>query len=340
MINRPVPTFRAAHLLPYLDFLCRKGVPLEQLLRRFRLPTTMENQPDARIPLVPALQFLSHVERREGFPDLSIEVGSKIDVTMLNAANRQAILAATTLKAALEAFLASVQTESTVVQGWMMCEGPDVKICEAHQISLGDEELRPMKLHFMLLSLAIIRMFTGANWSPTAIGFPCRLPLTPLAGSRFPKTRFLYGQSCSWLGVSAEMLRLQKKQSAGPPMQQSMLNPVLDPSWSRAKSLACSLKDVLKIYLSDGYPSIELAAEISGMSVRTLQRNLAQSQISYSKLVELARFEAAIELLGKPGSKIIDVAFAVGYQDPSHFSRAFRRFSGTSPREYRTSGTA
>lgn len=340
MINQPVPTFRAAHLLPYIDFLYEKGVPLEQLLRKFNLPSAIENQPDSRLPLVPVLQFLSHVEHKEGLSDLGILIGSKIDLKLLNPANRQAIMAAPDLTTALSAFLGSVQAESSVVHGWTACEGFDVKICEAHRISLNDEELRPMKIHFMLLFLAIVRMFAGANWSPKAIGFPCRLPLSPVVGSRFPNTRFLFGQSCSWLSMPAEMLGLKKRQSAGPSTHQSMLPPVLAPAWTHAKDFVSSLKDVLKTYLSEGYPGIELAAEISGMSVRTLQRNLAQSQITYSKVVERARFEAAVELLGNPGSKIIDIAYAVGYQDPSHFSRAFRRFSGASPREYRMNGAA
>jgi AraC-like DNA-binding protein len=50
--------------------------------------------------------------------------------------------------------------------------------------------------------------------------------------------------------------------------------------------------------------------------------------------------EAAVELLEGSDSKIIDVAYAVGYEDPSHFSRAFRRLKGTSPREFRVSGAA
>ena len=57
--------------------------------------------------------------------------------------------------------------------------------------------------------------------------------------------------------------------------------------------------------------------------------------LTYSDLVQQARFEAAAELLKNPDTKIIDVAFDVGYEDPSHFARAFRRVSGITPREFR-----
>jgi AraC-like DNA-binding protein len=57
--------------------------------------------------------------------------------------------------------------------------------------------------------------------------------------------------------------------------------------------------------------------------------------VTYSKVVEYARFEAAAEMLTNPDLKIIDIAYTLGYQDPSHFSRAFRRVSGLSPRDFR-----
>ena len=69
--------------------------------------------------------------------------------------------------------------------------------------------------------------------------------------------------------------------------------------------------------------------------MRTLQRQLAEFGVSYSKLVEQTRFEAASRLLQDPGNKVIDVAYGVGYENPAHFARAFRRTASVSPREYR-----
>ena len=78
-----------------------------------------------------------------------------------------------------------------------------------------------------------------------------------------------------------------------------------------------------------------MAAEIAGTSVRTLQRGLANSDLSYSRLIKEARFEAALQLLGDPDMKTIDVAYATGYEEPSNFARAFQRLAGVSPQEYR-----
>ena len=69
--------------------------------------------------------------------------------------------------------------------------------------------------------------------------------------------------------------------------------------------------------------------------MRTLQRGLAQSNLIYSKLIQETRFEAALQLLSDPDMKIIDVAYATGYEDPFSFARAFRRLASVSPQEYR-----
>jgi AraC-like DNA-binding protein len=98
-----------------------------------------------------------------------------------------------------------------------------------------------------------------------------------------------------------------------------------------------ALKLVLRSYLPDYYPSLDVAAAIAGVGARTLQRRLAQFGLTYSKLVEQIRLETAIDLLRDPSRRIIDIAYKVGYGDPSHFTRAFRRALGASPKAFRQS---
>ena len=62
---------------------------------------------------------------------------------------------------------------------------------------------------------------------------------------------------------------------------------------------------------------------------------LSRLGTSYSELIQQIRFEEAVRLLSSPAEKIIDIALELGYEDASHFARAFRRIAGTCPREYR-----
>lgn len=341
MSVQPVPTIRAAHLSPYIEFLQDKGAQIDRALESSHLPTTIGENPDAHIPLVPALQFLSLAQRTQGFRDLGFLASSRIDLNLLTPSTLQLLLSAPTLHNALDTFQDYLSTECSVMTGWTSNGAGDVAAVGVNlSLSADDEEMRTMQVHFMLLILTIIRSFVGSGWKPHIVAFQCHLPLSPLVGHYFPNTRFIFGQSHSWIGVPAEMLQSQRHKSVKPLLCRAVLDAPTTESDLLPHDFAESLKRVLKSYLSDGYPSIELAAEISRTSVRTLQRSLAQYGITYSRLVDLARYEAATELLRDTKIKIIEIAYAVGYEDPSHFSRAFRRIGGTSPREYRVKPAA
>jgi AraC-like DNA-binding protein len=85
----------------------------------------------------------------------------------------------------------------------------------------------------------------------------------------------------------------------------------------------------------DGYPDIRRTAGILGMPVRTLQRRLAAAGLTHEALVGRSRFAAAVALLEQTDTTILDIAFDLGYSDHAHFTRAFRRWAGCSPRDFR-----
>ena len=84
-----------------------------------------------------------------------------------------------------------------------------------------------------------------------------------------------------------------------------------------------------------GVPRIEEAAEMCAISKRTLQRRLADDGISYRRVCDRARFRRAVELLEDPSVTTSDLTGELGYADRRSFIRAFRRFTGMTPGEYR-----
>jgi AraC-like DNA-binding protein len=100
----------------------------------------------------------------------------------------------------------------------------------------------------------------------------------------------------------------------------------------RFSMAAC--RSIITELLPTGHPTIEHAAGRLGISVRTLQRRIRERGQSFSHLVETIRWKRAQHLLSRPGAHMTDVAKALGYADPSSFSRAFRRWTGISPRDY------
>ena len=96
-----------------------------------------------------------------------------------------------------------------------------------------------------------------------------------------------------------------------------------------------TLRAVIRSYLPDGYPSARRVSSLMGTSVRTLARRLSGHGLTYRAVVDEVRFNLAKKLLSVTGTRISDVACEVGFDDPAHFARMFRRVGGVTPREFR-----
>lgn len=83
------------------------------------------------------------------------------------------------------------------------------------------------------------------------------------------------------------------------------------------------------------YLSIENVAEYLHMSDRTLKRQLAAEGTSFSTLVDEVRYRHATSLLSRTDYSLEQIADELGYSDVANFSRAFKRWSGRSPSNWR-----
>lgn len=85
----------------------------------------------------------------------------------------------------------------------------------------------------------------------------------------------------------------------------------------------------------DEPPSLPEIADLTGMSVRSVQRRLTDEGTTYSRLIRDLRLQAARRMLESSGCSVTRVAMDVGYADAAHFSRAFRAWTGQPPSVYK-----
>jgi AraC-like DNA-binding protein len=83
------------------------------------------------------------------------------------------------------------------------------------------------------------------------------------------------------------------------------------------------------------YPSLEAAAQRMHMSSRTLKRRLAEQDTTFGELLEDVRKRDTLELLLNTDRSIEHIALRAGYADPANFRRAFKRWTGQSPTDWR-----
>lgn len=106
----------------------------------------------------------------------------------------------------------------------------------------------------------------------------------------------------------------------------------------RTKGLAFEVRELIIALLPNGQPMIDDVARDLGMSSRTLRRRMADQGLIYKEIVEDVRHKLARRYLSDKRINLKQVAYLLGYSDRAAFNHAFRRWTGSSPSDYRRKG--
>lgn len=104
---------------------------------------------------------------------------------------------------------------------------------------------------------------------------------------------------------------------------------------NESHGFATRVRDEVLARLREGEPEQPPIARRLGVSERTLQRRLKEEGKTFAAVVDELRRELALLYLTDPELPIFQIAFLLGYSEPSAFQRAFRRWTGKTPREHR-----
>jgi AraC-like DNA-binding protein len=96
------------------------------------------------------------------------------------------------------------------------------------------------------------------------------------------------------------------------------------------------VKDVLKLRMPSGDTQADAVAREVGLTTRTLRRKLSLLGCTLRELSDEARQELACHALCSPDRSIKDIAYALGFAEPSAFHRAFKRWTGLTPHQFRS----
>ncbi len=101
------------------------------------------------------------------------------------------------------------------------------------------------------------------------------------------------------------------------------------------RTYADKVKLLIMESVGSGEADIDHVAERLNTSRQTLYRKLKEEGVSFQSLLEDVRFAMAKEKLKTPNLSLSEIAFSLGFSDLSAFSRAFKRWSGVSPKAFR-----
>ena len=328
---------RAAHLIDYLSVMRDIGMPVDRDLARSRLPPSVEATPDLHVSSSMAIEWIATCGSDVEPMELGFLAARRASMASLKPAHQAMIIGAQTGFTRLKALLHIAHLEDNSFRAGFRLEADQLRVfCDT--AFLGRHPFICFAEWLNLQSIvSVVRSVAGPAWCPRELCFVSRHAPTKRIYEAFPDTRICIGQPNTSILIDHDHLARSTGGASGLPDDPSRLPEAFadvdDPAgqWT----FASLLRSIVQPYLNGGHPDIGFAAEVAGMSKRTLQRRLRQSGTSYSEILRGARFDLARTMLSEHGAKITDVAMTTGYESPQHFSRAFRRMTGVTPSSYR-----
>lgn len=204
--------------------------------------------------------------------------------------------------------------------------------------NLGPALTRVVAQMWLSSTVVMMRQMLGHPLTPVAVDCPgedhsegARNALEELVGV---KPRF--GQPAATLVLDREILK-ERVVSADVGLSRVMhaYAERLVAELPSTETTSGRVRKLLGTTLATGEPTLEGTARRLGMSVRTLQRRLRDEGTSFNSVLEDLRHELALVRLRNGDESAEEIALALGFSNASSFHRAFKRWTGRTPAEFR-----
>lgn len=323
------------HMLPRI--LGERGLRTEPFLARAGIEPIRTSWSASIVGRAQICALLQDAARRAGEPTLGIQLAQAADPMHL-ALTGSALLAGATLRDCLKAQARMMPSLQGGVE--ITAELVGNKVRWHHRLLDSDpEHARILNEGIATFMVAAIRAIVGA---PVAchVAFPHRAR----AAARFYEdglqadAAFQSDDGCCVISFEAALLDRPNRLAqgaAGPAPPGGSLGPLPDDHIPSDEDLLRSLDLMMEGMCLSGTLSLVTAALHLGYAPRTLQRRLARCGTSFEVLADSWRRRRAGAYLAQADLSGAAIARALGYNDASHFVRAFRRWEGMTPVEYR-----
>jgi AraC-like DNA-binding protein len=184
--------------------------------------------------------------------------------------------------------------------------------------------------------LQVVRMFAGEAAMPTQVHFAYE---TPAHAGEYQ--RIFGGVACfEKPNTQLQIPRawLDKPQPYRSPELYAVLKTQADRSVDRLErdaSLSQRVEQILATHSTA--PTLEGVARELGISARSLRRRMLTEGLSFTDLATRSRMRMAKRMLERPGASIQETAYELGFASPAAFHRAFKRWTGMTPKQYQQS---
>jgi len=187
----------------------------------------------------------------------------------------------------------------------------------------------------MAIASNLLRELCGPRARPTEVLFSHHRPADPRPWRRVFEAPLHFDADRTALVFPASWLE-RRAVNADPALHRLLDKRVRELEARAAQDLVGEVRRSLRAQQLGGRLSVGEMARTLAIHRRTLNRRLEALNTSVHDVAEELRFEVARQLVGSTSIPLIEIAGALGYADASGFTRAFRRWSGSTPSAWRS----
>ncbi|MGR3662380.1 MAG: AraC family transcriptional regulator ligand-binding domain-containing protein [Paracoccaceae bacterium] len=340
-MQKIIPMTKATGLGPLPTLLEQRvsGRALHRVFRRENVPMEVLENREIRMPLVSMMGLFEKSAREAGSRTFGLSVGNDMShgsfgmwlVYSASGATLGEALRRTAITVRFQqsgSKLVVVRRGNYVIWRYIIPHNSEISIQHA------DHVLGPM--------MKFVRSFLGARWQPEWVELNYQRDTDAHLLERELHSPVHFG--CPGVGIAIRLDQLaipnQNIHATASPKLLTLLEVEASESANRFEEPIQSLFSIVVLRLLDGKSDVEGTAQMAGLGVQTLQRRLRCEGVTYRGLVQAARQGKACALLRETSLNVTEIAFGLGYSDHANFTRAFGRWMGCSPSEYRKATVA
>ena len=331
---RAVPTISSRAFRTLLASLAESGMDAVDVCRRAGFDPAVCEDPEARVPLA-TLHAIWEEQLARGAP---------VDAALRGATRYQPSDYALVGFVCMNSATLGEALQQVVRYLKLWTDEPSIAF-------VGQDVLR-LKYSVVLPDRPGLRLATEATFAellhaarrvlqtplvPHSVAFTHAAPASTEAHDAFFGTRVRWEQPHTELRLWPEQLALPIPR--GDPALGAFLGELANRALAQKTPTPGSLREELRALigeeLSRGLPTIAGLARRMATSPRTLRRRLESEGTSFRDLLDQTRAELARGYVAQPALPLCEVAFLLGFSEPSAFHRAFKRWTGRTPASYR-----
>lgn len=330
----PKGLIRVAGLAAALTVAREFGVDTGRVLAQFNLDESYFEDLDNAVPLTVMGLLLRRLAELTQCPHFGLSVGQRMNASALGTVG----------------FLAGsapdVRTALALLCKYFRFHNPNAALDVSEELGFAVFRITLLQPHIegreqildgmTAAAFNVVRSLCGAEWKAAEIRLARARPADVRPYRECFETTPRFNAEEHSLVFRGEWMN-QRLATADSHLQRAMMKQIGELERNDAEGLADPVRRMLPTLIASRTASAHVVASLVGLSTRTLNRRLAYEGTTYVRLREEARQHIALQLTESTDLPANEISDRLGYSNPSAFTRAFERWTGTGPADWRAS---